>query len=82
MVCEAAGLVTFDNFKNLIQIGFTQRLFKDSPIVFIEIDTFSNIQPYIIEICNMKYGVIDVLENYIDALRARLYFMYSTQQIC
>ena len=81
LVCEATGLVTFDHYINLIQVVFTQRLFK-SPLLFIQ-----KLKPFLLyNSCSLKYvnrtfktkyNVYDILENDIDALKARIFYVHD-----
>ena len=69
------------HYINLIQVLFTQRLFKSLPLFIHKLKPFlfynSCLLKYVNRTFKTKYNVYDILENDIDALKARIFYVHD-----
>ena len=82
LVCEIAGLLTFEHQVNWTKIRFIHRLFSDPPYFIKKNYHFmflnSQLLNEVYSILDISYDVKDILTNDIDALKSRIYFIHNS----
>ena len=79
LVCEVAGLLTFDNYVNLLKIKFCHKIFNSPPRVISKNLSYLYLRSHILnnatKILLKCYDVPDILNNDLDALTSRVFFV-------
>lgn len=84
MVCEISRLFTFEHFVNFSQISAIMRVFKNKMCPFLsKMSFFLKINSAYINrariLMSSKYGVHNLFDNDIDAIRSRMLFIQSRE---
>ena len=82
LVCELAGILTFDHYSNWNKIKFVYKIFKEPPDFIDKNFNFmflnSKLLNEVSAILDNVYQVHDLLSNDIDALRSRVFYIHNS----